>query len=87
MIVIIVNIAFGIVSGLQPLLSAGSTFSIMQTVLIFSLQFIMFLVVCNFTPDADRIISGFACTQFFFEASATGFLLVDHSDQCKRRIY
>ena len=73
---VLANMVFGLLSGLQPLLSAGSTESLVQTGIVLGLQTIMAILCCRFKPDADRIISTFAATQFVFEASSTAAVLV-----------
>ena len=74
-LVVLANMLFGLLSGLQPLLPTGSTAAAVQTAIILSLQTSMAILCCRFTPDADRIISTFAATQFTFEAFATAAVL------------
>ena len=73
--VVLANMVFGLLSGLQPLLPAGSTESLVQTAVVLSLQASMAVLCWRFAPDADRIISTFAATQFTFEAFATASVL------------
>ena len=78
-IVIFVNIIFGIVSGVQPLIPVGSSYALTQTFLILGLQFGMSSICFYFLPDADRIISRFAGTQFLLEGlSSTSLLVAEH---------
>ena len=74
LIVILVNMTFGLLSGLQPLLPQGSLFALTQTSLILSLQLGMSALCFYFLPDADRIISRFAGTQFLFEGLSTALV-------------
>ena len=79
-IVIGINMIFGCLSGLQPLLPPGSSAAIAQTLAIVLLQFGMGFLCFYMLPDGDRIVSRFAGTQFFMEAVATSALLwADHS--------
>jgi hypothetical protein len=71
----VLNMAFGCLSGLQPLLSPGTSAAYTQTSTVLSLQLGMALLCCTFLPDADRIISRFAATQFLLEGLATSALL------------
>ena len=75
LIVIGVNMIFGILSGIQPLLPPQSMVAIAQTSMFLSLQLGMSYVCFRFLPDADRIVSRFAGTQFFVEGLSTAFLL------------
>jgi len=78
LIVILVNMLFGILSGIQPLLMpVGSLPAYAQTACILVLQLVMSFICFRFLPDADRIFSRFAGTQFLVEGLATGVLLVD----------
>ena len=63
-----------VLGGLSPLLPVTSAAAIAQSILILLLQALMCHLVYKYTPDADRMICGFAATQFFFEASATSAL-------------
>ena len=71
LIVILVNMTFGLLSGLQPLLPLNSISALAQTSLVLSLQLSMSALCFYFLPDADRIISRFAGTQFLFEGLST----------------
>ena len=74
-LVILLNMTFGFLSGLQPLLTPGSKGALAQTAMVLSLQLGMALACFRFLPDADRIISRFAATQFLFEGLSTAALL------------
>ena len=76
-IVIGVNMLFGALAGLQPvLLPEGSIPAYAQTAIISTLQLTMGGVCCWFLPDADRIISRFAGAQFVAEGLSTFVLFV-----------
>lgn len=79
-LVLIANMSFGILSGLQPLLAEGSTEATVQICTIVSLQLTMSAVCFCCLPDADRIISRFAGAQFLCEGLATSLLLVASYD-------
>ena len=74
-LVLAVNMVFGVLSGLQPLMPAGSRIALVQTALVLTLQLSMALLCFRFLPDADRIISRFAATQFLLEGLSTSMLL------------
>ena len=74
LIVIGVNMIFGLLSGLQPMLTPGSGLALMQTFLILTLQLGMSFICFCFLPDADRIISRFAGSQFLLEGLSTAAL-------------
>lgn len=75
LIVIGVNATFGLLSGLQPLLPPRRPVALVQTSLILALQLAMSLLCYGFLPDADRLISRFAGTQFLLEGLSTSMLL------------
>ena len=75
-LVIILNMAFGTLSGLQPLLTPGSAGAFAQTACVLSLQLGMSALCFTFMPDADRIISRFAATQFLSEGLSTTALFM-----------
>ena len=75
LLVIGVNITFGVLSGLQSLLPASSVAALVQTALILVLQLGMSIVCFVCLPDADRVISRFAGSQFCVEGLSTGALL------------
>ena len=76
-IVIGVNMLFGALAGVQPMLMPkGSIPSYLQTAMISALQLTMGGVCFWFLPDADRIISRFAGAQFFAEGLSTSMLLI-----------
>ena len=79
-LVLIVNMCFGFLSGLQPLLPEGSAEATAQASVILALQLGMSAVCFQCLPDADRIISRFAGTQFLCEGLATATLLAASSD-------
>ena len=66
---------FGLLSGLQPILAPGSRQALAQTFCILILQLFMAIICFRFLPDADRIISRFAGTQFLLEGFSTTMLL------------
>jgi len=77
LIAIVLNMVFGVLSGLSPLLTdSGSPGAIAQAALTLSLQFLMAVLCCAFLPDADRIVSRFAATQFWLEGCSTTAMLV-----------
>jgi len=73
-----VNVLIGVVSGLGPLLD--ETGAIVQAAIVMSLQLGMALICYWFRPDADKIFSIFAGTQFLVEACATACVLMDALD-------
>lgn len=75
LVVIGCNMLFGALAGLRPVLHPGSTGSSMQAVVICALQFSLSLLCFVWKPDADRVISTFAGTQFLFEGLSTAVLL------------
>lgn len=75
LVALTVNMLFGVLSGLQPLLGPGSWPAIAQTSLVLSLQLAMACLCFRFLPDADRIISRFAASQFLLEGLSTTVLL------------
>ena len=74
-LVIVLNIAFGCLSGLQPWLAPGSLGATAQTAVVGALQLLMATLCFCILPDADRIFSRFAATQFLLEGCATLALL------------
>ena len=75
-LVLIANMALGVLVGLQPLLGERSAAATMQAFLILALQLTMAWICFKVLPDADRIISRFAGTQFLCEAVGTLTLVV-----------
>ena len=75
LIVLIVNMIFGVLSGLHPLLPPGNPAAIAQASSVLALQLVMSAICFSFLPDADRIVSRFAGAQFLFEGAATAALL------------
>ena len=75
LLVVLANATFGVLSGLAPLLAPGSTAAAVQTGVVLGLQLLMAWLCFMWVPDADRIISLFAGTQFLLESVSTGFLL------------
>ena len=75
LLVVLANVTFGALSGLAPLLAPGSIVAGVQTGVVCGLQLLMAGLCFIWAPDADRIISLFAGTQFLLEAVSTGFLL------------
>ena len=73
--VLLVNVLFGVLSGLQPALSPGSSLALMQATVVAGLQLMMAILCCCATPDADRIVSTFAGSQFLCEATSTACLI------------
>ena len=76
LIVVVLNMIFGFLSGLSPLFTPGSAEAIAQTVVVLILQFLMSILCCCFLPDADRIVSRFAAVQFLFEGCSTTSMLI-----------
>ena len=76
LLVICVNMLFGVLSGLRPLLHPGSQGAMFQAAIICLLQFFMSFVCFRYLPDADRIISRFAGTQFFSEGISSCMLWI-----------
>ena len=81
LLVVVVNMLFGILSGLRPLLTPGSGAALAQTMLVLLLQLSMAYVCFKWLPDADRIISRFAATQFLMEGLTTLALLAASAAQ------
>lgn len=75
LLVVLANAAFGILAGLAPLLPQGSTAALAQTSTVLMIQLGMAFVCFRFAPDADRIVSLFAGTQFLLEGASTGCLI------------
>lgn len=74
--VIFANMGFGLLSGLQPLImTAGSAAAVAQTGVVLMLQLSMALLCFRVLPDADRVISRFAASQFLLEGLSTASLL------------
>jgi hypothetical protein len=63
LIVIGVNMLFGTLTGLRPMLQRGSPQAAVQMWCILTLQLAMSFVCFHLLPDADRVISRFAGTQ------------------------
>lgn len=76
LIVIGVNMIFGVLSGVQPLIPPVTMPALIQTFTVLTLQLVMGTVCFCFLPDADRIISRFAGSQFLLEGLTTSSLLV-----------
>lgn len=74
-ILIFANVSLGVASGLQPLCPEDSLQGIMQAGLILLLQYALAFICCRFLPDADRIFSRFAGTQFFLEGVSSTLLV------------
>jgi hypothetical protein len=66
-LVLVINVFFGILSGVSPLLSPGSVWALGQTSLVLALQMLMALLCCRYLPDADRVVSRIAGIQFLAE--------------------
>ena len=73
-LVVLANAAFGVLAGLEPLLPHGSTAALAQTGAVLTLQLAMACVCFRFAPDADRVVSMFAGTQFLLEGTSTACL-------------
>ena len=71
LLVVVVNMMFGTLSGLAPLLGPGTMLALVQASCICTLQLAMSFVCFKYLPDADRIVSRFAGTQFLLEGLAT----------------
>ena len=72
--VVVANVLFGVLSGLGPILSPGSTPAAIQTGCVLCLQLGMAWISFRYVPDADRVVSYFAGTQFLLEGTSTAFL-------------
>ena len=76
LIVVVANMMFGLLSGLEPLVvSVGPIAVFAQTAIVLLLQLSMAVLCFRILPDADRIISRFAATQFLLEGTSTASLL------------
>ena len=76
LLLVLVNVIFGTLSGLKPLLAPGSTLARLQVGVVLGMQFAMALLCCTWLPDADRLISRFMGTKFLIEGVATSVLLI-----------
>jgi hypothetical protein len=74
-IVLCINVLFGVISGMQPLISPGTAAAHLQTSLVLALQMAMGLLCFCILPDADRVVSRIAGSQFFAEGISTAALL------------
>lgn len=74
-LVLFINVCFGILSGVAPLLGRGSPMALAQAAIVLSLQVLMAMLCGCFLPDADRIVSRIAATQFLAESVSTASLL------------
>lgn len=75
LIVVLANATFGVLAGLAPMLPPGSNEAFVQSGAVLVLQLAMAWVCFRFLPDADRIVSLFAGTQFLLEGISTSCLL------------
>jgi hypothetical protein len=75
LLIILLNMVFGVLSGLQPLLTPGTALAVAQTSTILTLQLGVAFLCFWYLPDADRIIARFMAFQFLFEGLSTAFLL------------
>jgi hypothetical protein len=87
LLVIVVNMVFGILSGLHPLLPSGSPQAHAQGAVVIALQLGMSFLCFQCLPDADRIISRFAGFQFLCEGLATSALLGASYSKCACATY
>ena len=81
-LVLLINVLFGVLSGLSPLLKKGTVWAFGQTGCVFTLQIAMGLLCCCWLPDADRVVSRIAGIQFFAEgacASTSGTRMRAHA--------
>jgi Tfp pilus assembly major pilin PilA len=85
LLVVALNIGFGVLSGLNPLLPPGSVAAVVQSFIVLVLQLGMSYVCFRFLPDADRMISRFAGTQFLFEGLASASLLLAAAHEAATR--
>ena len=67
LLVVVANMIFGLLAGLAPLLPPGSTGALVQTASVLGLQLFMATLCFVYVPDADRIVSFFAGSQFALE--------------------
>lgn len=78
LLVLLTNMTIGVLGGLSPLLAAPDTdwsWQAAQAVCILSLQLAMAIICFCFLPDADKIFSIFAGTQFLVEGLSTACAL------------
>jgi hypothetical protein len=74
-IVLVVNVILAAVTGLTPLLSASPILAMAQAALVMTVQLSMAWLCYYYRPDADKIFSIFAGTQFLVEGLATACTL------------
>ena len=74
-LIVLVNMTFGLLAGLQPLLPEGSAGGLAQTSLILILQLGMCFICFKCFPDADMIVSTLSGAQYGCEALATAALV------------
>lgn len=75
----VVNLLFGVIAGLQPLFSGDPRAALVQLTTVLVLQVAMCVICFYYLPDADRLISRFAGTQFAVESLSTATLLITRS--------
>ena len=73
---LLVNMLFGTLSGLRPLIRPRSSAAYAQSGVVLCLQIGMSFVCCTWLPDADRLISRFMGTKFLLEGTSTAVLLL-----------
>jgi len=74
-IVLLINVSFGVISGLQPIITVGSSAVLLQMGFVLSLQLFMSFICYAFLPDADRVVSRIAGGQFLAETVSSAALL------------
>jgi len=67
LLVVGATMLIGLLAGLKPAIAAGSALGTIQTLLIWVVQIILGAVCFCVSPDADRIFSALAGTQFLVE--------------------
>ena len=75
LLLIAFNMILGVITGLGSLLPPQSTAATGQVACVMALQLLAAALVYRYLPDADRIFSLFAATQFLIEGLGTASLL------------
>ena len=70
------TMTIGLLAGLKPAIEAGSAGGVIQALLVWSLQITLGLLCFFFSPDADRVFSALAGTQFLTEGLSNCLLWI-----------
>ena len=70
------TMTIGLLAGLKPAIEAGSAGGVIQALLVWSLQITLGILCFLFSPDADRVFSALAGTQFLAEGLSNCLLWI-----------